>query len=542
MDSIVTAFHWTPAVALALAVCLGVGGLIHWTTKQSRFPGKASFVGTHLASLWWMLAAAAELAALPPSVKMFFAAMAWPGIVLMPSLWALFLYQYTRSDYRPLHRGVLWRLSLAPVCFWLLALTNPWHHGFYTHASAPINADWGAAINYHHGPLFYLAAVYVYCVMLASIAMLIKAIKQTRSLYRNHFLAMSVVTLIPWVANIGYVFFDLTLFGFDPTPFTFAFSLSAFIWLIQQARLFDAVPLARHLLLEALPDPVLVIDRRQRLIDANPAALALSQPTEQWQAQPLAELPTLGSRLAELLHATPKEQQQTLELPDQRFYETRILALHSEAGSLSAPIGQMIYLRDISHQHLAQRQLTEALQLSEQRLDTISQLHKELQAQAIRDPLTGLYNRRFLDEFFIRELARAKREHVHLALAMIDLDHFKSLNDRYGHQAGDDVLAFTAHFLSSELRESDGIFRIGGEEFLVILPGLNATQARERLSYVGRVFSQESISTGKHLLQASFSAGLAAYPEQGETLEALIAHADTALYRAKALGRNRAEA
>lgn len=541
MDSIIAAFHWTPAVALALAVCLGVGGLIHWTTKQSRFPGKGSFVGTHLASLWWMLAAAAELAALPAPLKMFFAAMAWPGIVLMPSFWALFLYQYTRSDYRSLHRRTLWRLSFAPVSFWLLALTNPWHHGFYTPASGPISAAPGAAIDYDHGPLFYLAAVYVYGFMLASIAMLIKAVKQTRSLYRNHFLAMFVVTFIPWVANIGYVFFDVTLFGFDPTPFTFAFSLSAFIWLIQQARLFDAIPLARHLLLEALPDPVLVVDRRQRLIDANPAALALTQTAAQWQVQPLANLPTLGPQLVELLQAAPDGQQQTLELTDQRFYAARILPLHSKAGSLSAPIGQMIYLRDISHQHLAQCQLEQALQLSEQRLNTISQLHRELQAQAIRDPLTGLYNRRFLDEFFIRELARAKREHAHLALAMIDLDHFKALNDRYGHQAGDDILAFTAHFLRSELRESDGIFRIGGEEFLVILPGLNTAQARERLSYVGRFFSEKSIAIGEHQLQVSFSAGLAAYPEQGEALEALIAQADKALYRAKALGRNRAE-
>ena len=124
-----------------------------------------------------------------------------------------------------------------------------------------------------------------------------RAAALSQGLHRRHYLAFVLVTAVPWVANVGYVVFGWTLFGFDPTPFSFAFTLVAFSWLIVGVRLFDLLPVARHLLLEALLDPVLVIDPSGRVIEANPAALKLAGLQQGWQGTELAQWPVFGLSL-----------------------------------------------------------------------------------------------------------------------------------------------------------------------------------------------------------------------------------------------------
>ena len=198
----------------------------------------------------------------------------------------------------------------------------------------------------------------------------------------------------------------------------------------------------------------------------------------------------------------------------------------------------MLYLRDVTQRYLSELKLSEALAISEQRLKTITNLHELLREQALRDPLTGLYNRRYLDEFFMLAVARARRQSQPMALALIDLDHFKQLNDDHGHLIGDDVLKSVALFLVENLRASDVIFRIGGEEFLVILPEVDGADAHKRLGKLCSDFAAMPMETRKGGLSLTFSAGLAIWPQQGDTLDELILHADAALYKAKDAGRN----
>lgn len=449
--------HLHLPVVITLLVCVGVSWLAHWVSRQRTFPGRFSFVLIHLASLWWMLAAAVEMAVVQPDHKIFWAAMAWPGIVAAPTFWAIFLWQYVNSIHRPLTRWKLAALMLMPLCCWLLALTNPVHQLFYGPATAPINNAPGAPIHYEHGPLFYAAAVYVYLFMLFCIAVVIHAAVRSRGLHRRHYLAFVLVTAVPWAANISYVVFDKTIFGFDPTPFSFAFTLAAFAWLIVGVRLFDVLPIARHLLLEALLDPVLVIDPRQRVIEANPAALQLANTPVAWQGCDLADWPVVGEDLQQLLavkinHNEP--QLLTLE-GGTHYYELRASAITRATRDGPLVLGKMLYLRDVTQRYLSELKLSEALAVSEQRLKTITNLHELLREQALRDPLTGLYNRRYLDEFFALEVARARRHSRPMALALIDLDHFKQLNDDHGHLIGDDVLKSVALFLVENLRASD---------------------------------------------------------------------------------------
>ncbi|AQT61061.1 histidine kinase N-terminal 7TM domain-containing protein [Cellvibrio sp. PSBB023] len=527
-------------VIFTLCTCVGVGWLAHWVSGQRVFPGRVSFVLIHIACLWWMLTAALEMAALQPADKLFWGAMAWPGIVAAPTFWAIFLWQYVNSIHSLLPRAKLLMLMVMPLCCWILALTNPLHGLFYGADTAPISSEPGAPIRYHHGPLFYAAAVYVYFFMLFCIAVVIQAAMRSRGLHRRHYLAFAAVTAVPWTANISYVVFGRTIFGFDPTPFSFAFTLAAFAWLIVGVRLFDVLPVARHLLLEALLDPVLVIDPRQRVIEANPAALQLANFPANWQGRPLVEWPVVGEDLQQLLALQINDSEpQLLTLEDgDRYFELRVSAITRATRDGPLVLGHMLYLRDVTQRYLSELKLSEALAISEQRLKTITNLHELLREQALRDPLTGLYNRRYLDEFFMLAVARARRQSQPMALALIDLDHFKQLNDDHGHLIGDDVLKSVALFLVENLRASDVIFRIGGEEFLVILPEVDGADAHKRLGKLCSDFAAMPMETRKGGLSLTFSAGLAIWPQQGDTLDELILHADAALYKAKDAGRN----
>ncbi len=167
-------------------------------------------------------------------------------------------------------------------------------------------------------------------------------------------------------------------------------------------------------------------------------------------------------------------------------------------------------------------------------------LRESLEVQAVRDPLTGLYNRRYLEQALDRELRRAAREEMPLAIVMADIDFFKRINDTSGHAAGDEVLRELGRFFIAHLRPYDVACRFGGEEFMLILPGSTLESARkhaERLREAVRSLSPTY--EGKALGRISLSLGVAAIPGDGETAEALIASADAALYRAKAEGRNR---
>jgi diguanylate cyclase (GGDEF)-like protein/PAS domain S-box-containing protein len=167
-------------------------------------------------------------------------------------------------------------------------------------------------------------------------------------------------------------------------------------------------------------------------------------------------------------------------------------------------------------------------------------LRDALRSQSIRDPLTGLYNRRYLEEIMERETRRAIRAEQGLGVLMLDLDHFKKFNDTYGHDAGDTVLRETASFLLKSVRAEDVVCRFGGEEFVVILPAANlqVTQARaERI----RSRLRELLVThqGQSLGTVTVSVGVAELPQHGTSGKELLEAADAALYRAKKEGRDR---
>lgn len=167
-------------------------------------------------------------------------------------------------------------------------------------------------------------------------------------------------------------------------------------------------------------------------------------------------------------------------------------------------------------------------------------LHDDLQRVAALDPLTGIYNRRFGFKRLEEELTRSVRDHSFLSVLLLDLDHFKRVNDTYGHLSGDKVLIRAANVCREILREGDILLRYGGEEFVIVLPGASIQDARDVAERIRFAVSQSQINLGDQQIQVTSSIGVAATTGQKAiAADELIAVADERLYRAKATGRNK---
>ncbi|MDD5330223.1 MAG: diguanylate cyclase [Sulfuricella sp.] len=166
-------------------------------------------------------------------------------------------------------------------------------------------------------------------------------------------------------------------------------------------------------------------------------------------------------------------------------------------------------------------------------------LHDELLAQAIHDPLTGLYNRRYMEDMMAREELVAQRTGSSVGIIMIDIDHFKQLNDTYGHQAGDMVLREMGNLLESHTRGADIACRYGGEEFVVTMPGASLDITRQRAEQLRHDIAEFRLDYAGEAIKITISLGIAIIPQHGPSWDAAFRAADSALYQAKQEGRNR---
>lgn len=298
-------------------------------------------------------------------------------------------------------------------------------------------------------------------------------------------------------------------------------------------------------LIESLPAPIF-IHVRGRIVFANPALVRLLKAS--------APEDVIGRRIVEVvppelfdlvLERARLMEQEKINVPP---LELNMSCLDgSTVTVVSSPIpfvfrsqaGVLTALHDITDRKRSEIELQKAHLLLQRNYLEIQKLKDELREQAIRDPLTGLYNRRYLDETMERELARAKRGGYPVSFVMVDIDRFKEINDTYGHNIGDVVLQRLAALLLSGIRTGDVACRFGGEEFLLVLPHASKEQAAKRAQGWRREFAALEIEHNGLTLRATVSMGVAAYPEDGGKADEVIYAADGAMYEAKRQGRNR---
>jgi diguanylate cyclase (GGDEF)-like protein len=213
----------------------------------------------------------------------------------------------------------------------------------------------------------------------------------------------------------------------------------------------------------------------------------------------------------------------------------RVTPLYDRNQILS---GRLMVFRDITERKQVEKRLRYVNDRLQGQLIEIGLLQSKLREQAIRDPLTNLFNRRYLEETLDRELSRANRENYPVCVIMIDLDHFKRVNDTYGHEAGDLVLQAIANALAEHSRRGDFACRYGGEEFVVAMPNMSLEAACERAENLRQSLNTLRVSYKYYSLSVTISMGIACYPENGPTRESILRAADQAMYAAKQAGRD----
>ncbi|MBS1209900.1 MAG: diguanylate cyclase [Proteobacteria bacterium] len=249
----------------------------------------------------------------------------------------------------------------------------------------------------------------------------------------------------------------------------------------------------------------------------------------------------ISERMAKQARGEKVEQTIRFEAPELRkdgsvfWAETVSTRILDANGQICGFVG---ITRNIEERRSYQLKLEEANQQLKTQLAEISALQRLLEEKAVRDALTGLYNRHYLHETLSRELARARREKTSLAIVMMDLDLFKTINDTYGHATGDQVIRMTATILQQGSRESDIACRYGGEEFLVVLPDISLEHALMRAETWRTAIADAHLPHEGGTIQTTASLGISIFPGQADDIDELLAAADAALYASKHRGRN----
>jgi diguanylate cyclase (GGDEF)-like protein/PAS domain S-box-containing protein len=300
-------------------------------------------------------------------------------------------------------------------------------------------------------------------------------------------------------------------------------------------------------------EAVLVYDAQGRLNVSNPAAERIFGQVPAWltpeslggkgplflseslQPLPYAEIPIIRAMAGRECDDVTVY----LKRPDGRgFYlSVSTRAFHGTGGAVE---GAMAVFHDITEQKNAELALHGAKDDMEERVNALKLQREELRNESIRDALTGLFNRRHLDEVFEKDLDLARRNGQSLGVVMTDIDFFKKFNDSFGHDAGDLVLKQVGAAIQRSLRAADLLFRFGGEEFILILPGASLIEAQRVAEKTRRsVESLRLTHLGRDLGRLSVSLGIAGFPQTAATTAELLHQADQALYQAKHGGRNR---
>lgn len=480
----------------------------------------------------WALANGLEAAAVPLELKVFWSTAAYVGAQLSPPLVLLFALQYTGQG-RKMAPLTIGSLFVIPTVIILLAATNGAHGLIWVNfLPGPLGTN---SLIYQHGPAFWVSIAFIFSVIAAANALLIIHAIRTQQIYQRQSWIIILASFIPWAGAVVYILGLNPFPGLDIVSISFFFNGLLILYGVTRGRLMDLIPIAYEFVFENMSNAMIVIDEHMRLLDFNPAAREFLT---------MKSRDTIGARLSQLVpfwemirNLFDREKSTQIEIEFQHtFYGLRVSPVEDQFKRF---IGWAIILEDISLRRQAEIELENANRRLKSQLEDINLLQDKLQVQVVRDSLTGVYNRRYLDETLTREIAHASRSGYPLSLIMMDVDHFKKINDQFGHKMGDDVIVAIGRLLQAQTRDSDCVGRYGGDEFLLVMPEMSLENAFEHAEIWREGIKAMVFQTGDQVVNVTISIGIAAFPENGSSVDALIKAADHAMYLAKEQGRDR---
>ncbi|MEQ9242357.1 histidine kinase N-terminal 7TM domain-containing protein [Roseovarius indicus] len=324
--------------ALMIFCILFLGG-------RTFFNGKPFLILTCAAMFWWLVSAGMEIQSTTLKTKTFWASAAWPAIATVPVTWFFFLYNYSfsvRSDRDPRVKALILAVLVGVMT---VTGTNAWHGLFYGAGTSLEVIDGRLSADFDHGPLFYVCAAVLYVFLAAAVGILGYASNQAKRMYRPFFRALFVVTIVPVAGNIGYLVYDITIFGFDPTPFLFSAVVTLFVWLLIVSRVLNLDSIGKEVLFLSNSDGIIVLDTDGIVWGANEPATALLGADLTREGASMRGVGPIWEYLEENLGRDSTLEPRIIRLND-RYYDTRMVPIFRPLHIGRLTMGWVLTLRD----------------------------------------------------------------------------------------------------------------------------------------------------------------------------------------------------
>jgi len=518
------------ANAAAAVICAAIAA-VTWRRRAQNFAFAMALTFVMVGGCWWSVALAVVVGSTNQTVAAIARLLTFPGPSVLVAAFMCLGLTIARPQWVP-RRWMLLALLVEPALITLAGLTNPWHLLVYRGAGA---AQLTGSAGWTYGPVFWLDSGYGYLLVVVGMALVAWSWWKAPPAFRGQRLAVFVGALAPLAVNVAFLAGGLGD-GADPTPLGFAVTGTIMWDAIFRQDLFGFSPVARALIVDQIGDAVVVVSPGGRVLDLNLAAGDLLRSMNPWAPTKLVGVPA-RELFGNMIAPTDSRQSEfVVEFPGGRTeYEVRSSSL---VDRKRRALGDVYVARDVTEANALSRRLAAAHTQLVRQVETINLLRANLVELASRDPLTGLHNRRHLLEHFAPMLAAAEAAGGTLAVALFDIDNFKSVNDDYGHLAGDAVLVALAHRIQERAPAGALVARWGGEEFFVALPGADATTGLTIADDLRLRCAQDTIDVECWTIGCTLSGGVAAYPSSGTTMDELFHAADLAMYQAKNAGRN----
>ncbi|MBM7605507.1 diguanylate cyclase (GGDEF)-like protein/PAS domain S-box-containing protein [Metabacillus crassostreae] len=502
-------------VLMSVAGVLNIFIGIYAYAKRRSFLGSQTFIFISFFSSIYTFGHAFELSSQSLDMIVLWTYFQYLGLPYIAPLSLMLVLQYIRKDKYLTTRNRFF-LLLIPIITTMLVLTNHLHHQFYQ--TVYLRNDVIPMIDFVIGPWYIVHGSYTFGCLLAGGVLLLSYWKQTKSTYWKQIFVLLLGLYLPMISSFLYLL-GYTPYGMDPVPIVMSVTSFLYIWAFMSTNILELAPIARGLIFDSMRDGVLVLDPSQRIVDFNDAAKKIigdklndkkigENIHSLWQEN---ELNTF--LFPSIDHLNHKEEFELEWSGLNSYYQIRSTPVKKKSGFI---VGSTIVIADITEQR---------------------QLYQKLERLAYTDGLTGILNRKtFIDrsDTIIKEM---HKEGISSSLIIFDIDHFKAINDKYGHRMGDEAICHVVSICQRFLQPSDLFGRYGGEEFVICLPSTTLHEAGEYAEAIRRSIENTPFERENKKIPITASFGVT-HANKDIVIEDLLSYADKALYKSKHSGRN----
>lgn len=481
----------------------------------------------------WSLFYTLEITLADPQSKIWLAKARFIGLAPLSTLWLMVGIEHIKPK-SPKSRKIYGLLSILPICVIVLSLTSS-HHNVFRYAYGISTNRHFSLVTFKNGTLFWIYAIYSYSTAIATGFILQRNFRTHNIIKRRQAVLISLAITLFIVVDILFQAGITPIKGYTLSPAALAISGIMMGIAVFHYRILDLAPITRKMIMNSIADIIFIVDDDLLVLECNRAAAT-----------------TFGFRTEKAEGLLLSSIHKDLAIADNAGWGTwsQIILINGKQNEFEITtepvlfsgkhaVARLIYLRNVTEQRAMEAEIRKINQSLLERISDIEKLQDQLKDQAIRDPLTSLFNRRYLDEALERDFSLIKRNQLSVSFVMLDIDRFKNINDSWGHQAGDTVLKKLASIIKTVTRKSDIACRYGGEEFLLVLNGANEQQAMKIAEEIRTIFASAAIELDGRRIPTTLSGGIAAFTTQGDTPDSIIKKADEALYQAKKAGRDR---